>query len=383
MKPDKALLCLVSILGVSTWRFGSIQAWSRSGDQQERDLLLHAGAELSACGANYRCLSFFGLRWLESKSEKGVLARLRARGLPVICSPDEKTLDENDHAASNIFGKRPEEKQRRLVLAFDRTYLSKSLQLIHGEETSMLVGGCHRPAHFELPSEAHLQLLQENGAPQFYAKDDVQRANEMESYLLWDPTKKTTAVVEVGCYPCHAAACIDRRFEHAMNGLTKNVRGKWETLARLGSVLDNLQSVRIILCDGAGAHEWAHQLLLGKPCSVPGEVLESVPFWQKLKNKDLPSAPFPILHRLVLVDNVSLHYVPGPAHLQKTLQGNSDQWLQRQCLASNLLTPVQPWTLGCGCFLQHLSDTTVWATTRRLYCHSAVLRYFSIFIFFQ
>lgn len=59
--------------------------------------------------------------------------RLRARGLPAICAPHGKTLDENDRAASNIFDKSPQEKDRRLVLAFDRTYLTNSLQLVHAE----------------------------------------------------------------------------------------------------------------------------------------------------------------------------------------------------------------------------------------------------------
>lgn len=67
--------------------------------------------------------------------------------------------------------------------------------------------------------------------------------------LLFGPHQEE---VEVGRYPCQAAACIDRRFEHATAGGTKNVKAEWETLCRLGTVLDNLPRVRI-LCDGAGS----------------------------------------------------------------------------------------------------------------------------------
>ena len=291
------------------------------GNELERQLLLEAGAELSACGANYRSLGFFGLRWMEGKRFEGALQKLKAWGLPMMVSPSESQLEENDHVISTMFARSSGTKHRRLVMAFDRTYLTRSFQFCKGEDgASLMLGGVHRPPHFQLPDESKLKLVKEDGQPECFSKDRFLRANEMESYLIWDCSRSSSScIMEIGAFPVTSSASVDTRFESLMGGETKRCRGKWEVLCRLGMLLEAASSVKFLLCDGATSHEWMHKLLLGKPCSLPCTALEMTPFFSKLRFSELPSTSFSLLHRIVRLDGQSFHYVPGPAHLQKNV----------------------------------------------------------------
>ena len=59
--------------------------------------------------------------------------------------------------------------------------------------------------------------------------------------------------------------------------------------------------------DGAGAHQYAHRLLLGQRIDVPEELLEELPFFKDLQFRDLPSGDFSLGYRIVCV----LHLPPG------------------------------------------------------------------------
>lgn len=105
-------------------------------------MLLEAGAELSCIGANAKSLEFFGLRWMEQKRHLGTLTKLRAWGLPVMVTPDRTQLEENDHILSSKFTKpSPTCGQRRLVCAFDRTYLESAMQMLKTDRGSAFAGG--------------------------------------------------------------------------------------------------------------------------------------------------------------------------------------------------------------------------------------------------
>jgi hypothetical protein len=111
------------------------------GKEEEKQLLLEAGAELSCIGANPKALEFFGLKWMEQNRHQGILEKLRAWGLPNMVSPDAEALQQNDHLIS-IKLKRPEDSgHRRLICAMDRTYLETSMQLLRTEKGSCFSGG--------------------------------------------------------------------------------------------------------------------------------------------------------------------------------------------------------------------------------------------------
>lgn len=126
--------------------FGSMNqpdAWkAASGTERERQLLLEAGAELACAGANSQSLQFFHLKWIQMREFKGTISMLGKWGLPMIVAPDEATLESNDHICSTAFPRRNETcPQRRLILAFDRTYLESSLQLFKSADGPCFAGG--------------------------------------------------------------------------------------------------------------------------------------------------------------------------------------------------------------------------------------------------
>ena len=118
-----------------------------SGTDEERQLLVTAGAELAACGGNMQALSAFGLEWITKTEWLGSLARLPDLGLPIFTAPDANEMQETDHMISSLLpkGRSP---HRRLVMAFDRTYLSACTQLCQTSRGHVLVGGRHVPPGF-------------------------------------------------------------------------------------------------------------------------------------------------------------------------------------------------------------------------------------------
>ena len=321
----------------------------------EKQLLLEAGAELAAAGSYSSSLAFFGLKWIQRRQFASGLAAVPSWNLPDFMSPNEETLDVNDHLISTVSSmlwklflfefdsplstecridsratkgvavtllafacqvfKHDGPCSRRLLLAFDRTYINRALQLCTTPKGQIMAGCAHRPARFELADDSQIVLSAEKGEEQFDLKQKA-RANEMESCLVWDATRPHSVALEIAAYPVLTAASLDRRFEQLAPDPTHQ-RGKWETLNRLGTVLAKASSVRYIVCDGHGSHEWLHRFLLGQEVAISEEVLQLLPFWRELEKVDLPPTSFPIGYRLVKYEGVSLHYFGGVAHIQK------------------------------------------------------------------
>ena len=120
-------LC-VQIFGERCLVHKHVRPWSSSGlcsgDEDERQLLIMAGGEMAAAGANHAALEYFGLQWMHRNSWRGSLARAAELGLPVSTAPSSDQLTANDHTISALLGRAPGMKQRRLCLAFDRTCVS-------------------------------------------------------------------------------------------------------------------------------------------------------------------------------------------------------------------------------------------------------------------
>lgn len=114
----------------------------------------------------------------------------------------------------------------------------------------------------------------------------------------------------MAAYPTLPSASRHSGFEHLMPN-PKNNRGKFENLARLGSVLSKATSIKFILCDQHGAHEWISRLMLGQKTELPDELLEQLPFWPALKYQDMPVVCFPLPWRVPSIAGSTLHYVPG------------------------------------------------------------------------
>ena len=118
-------------------------------------------------------------------------------------------------------------------------------------------------------------------------------------------------------HPDHGVAASKHPVFEETQTNPSHQRGKWETLARLGTVLESMSTVRFIICDGAGSHEWAHRLLLGQCIPVTSDLLECIPFWKRLSYEELPCPKFPLGYRVCRVDKEALTYMPGIAHIAK------------------------------------------------------------------
>ena len=98
---------------------------------------------MAAAGCNNSALQYFGLQWIHRNNWRGCLSKVSELGLPWHTAPDSSELLANDHIISSLFGKADACPQRRLVMAFDRTYMTQCSQLALTNK-----GSCHggRPA---------------------------------------------------------------------------------------------------------------------------------------------------------------------------------------------------------------------------------------------
>lgn len=246
------------------------------------------------------------------------LAKIQSWNLPIHTSPRDETLKQNDFTISGFFGKAAGTSERRLCMAFDRTYVSPGLQLCHLVDGHVLAGGCHRPKDFLLENQDKIILKREQGEQQFQISE-IQKANEVESILLWDVTRKASCSLETAAFPCSSTACRHREFEE--NCLQpRNRRGQFETLHRIGAVLASSPSIRCFLCDGHGSHELVKKKMLGQDTDdIPMFLEEQIPFLSGLVYQDLPEVDFPLPFRLVSYQGDSIFWFPGPQHLAKNL----------------------------------------------------------------
>ena len=283
-----------------------------------------------AChGSNHAALEFFGLQWMTRNDWRGCL---QFEGFPLFTAPSVAEMREGNHLISSTFlPRKPTCAQRRLALCFDQTYLQACSQLCTTSKGHVLLGGPHRCANFDLPDESQKVLKDRAGhvIPQKVDKDRT-KATDIESVVLWDPTRCKSGIFEIGAFPVTAQADRHGFFEARASAPSKQ-RGQWEVLHRIGGVLEAADSVRFILADKHGSHNWLASWLLGRTIDLPQELMDLVPFFKTLRFEDLPECRFVVKYRIALQGSSPVHFVPGPAHAQKN-------WTEQ--LRSSLSTPT-------------------------------------------
>ena len=162
--------------------------------------------------------------------------------------------------------------------------------------------GAHRPPGFD-GGDQSLLPIRRSGEDLEFDNKAVKRASEMESFMVWDGTRRS-CILEIASYPTLAAASRDPDFEVQVAN-AKHTRGKWETLARLGGVLNKATSIKFIICDQHGSHDWVARLLLGQTIEITDELLSKLPFWSELSFEQLPVTCFPLPWRVPML-NVTL-----------------------------------------------------------------------------
>lgn len=239
---------------------------------------------------------------------RGSLGRVRDFGLPLHTCPSPEDVGLNDQVISGILGRAGNCHPRRLILGMDRTYLSACTQMCSTSKGHCVRGGPHRPSGFDLPSEAQLVMKHPNGRQR-------PLANEMESMIIWDGSRKASPTFDLGSFPVQYQAARDQRFESQAK--CAKLRGNWESLHLLGEVLSKADSVKHVVMDAHGAHRWIRQWMMGQPVPLSDELKALVPFFHSLQFEDLPICCFPIPARVCKKDGASMHFWPGPAHSQK------------------------------------------------------------------
>lgn len=78
---------------------------------------------------------------MEARQFGSVLTKLRGWCLPVMVAPGAEDLQTNDMTISAKFTRPLESDSRRLVMAFDRTYIETSMQLFQAASGSAMSGG--------------------------------------------------------------------------------------------------------------------------------------------------------------------------------------------------------------------------------------------------
>ena len=288
------------------------------GEVEERQLLVQAGAEMAASGGNAAALRYFKLEWLAKSDWAGCLAGIPAAGLPVHTAPTDEELRVNDHVISGICGRDAEScPYRRLVMAFDRTYLVQTSTLAKTTRGHVLLGGPWRPASFMEPDQSQIILKNNEGAVfEHEVRRSRTKCNEVESCLIWDPTRRSSPTLEIAALPCTSAAAKDAIFEDAV-ATSHRYRGCWECLWMIGRILNEAVSVKYLTADGHGSHRWVKLWLSGQCVPLTDKLKEMIPFFSRITFSDLPVVCFPIGQRLALIDNTPIHFVNGCAHAQK------------------------------------------------------------------
>eukprot|EP00930_Biecheleria_cincta_P047850 TRINITY_DN33248_c0_g1_i1.p1 TRINITY_DN33248_c0_g1~~TRINITY_DN33248_c0_g1_i1.p1 ORF type:complete len:790 (+),score=119.19 TRINITY_DN33248_c0_g1_i1:131-2371(+) len=287
---------------------------NRWRDPRDSALYLETATILAEKGWNHAALNHFGLLWSTLEVMRGLLETLKEHLCPDHVSPNEEQLDENDHLVSVAFGKaHQDEPHDRLLLIFDRTYTDKGLQPCRTASGPTLAGLAQRPPGFDQADSSKLPIVR--GQP--IAVKGLPKANEMENYVVSDPTRDHSPTFDVAAYPCTFAAARDARlFASVADAI--GMEGKWETLRRTCGVIYRIKSAKFVVADKHRSHRWVEDALTGKSLPIPTSLQEHVPLLAQLRVESLPPCGLRIDAKIVRRNNKTIHMIPPPAHLSKS-----------------------------------------------------------------
>ncbi|CAK8996274.1 unnamed protein product, partial [Durusdinium trenchii] len=233
--------------------------------------------------------------------------KLAERSLPrpALAIMDPEILSGNFTIIDQRFERRPGTERCRLILAFDHTYLTKTLCQISLFGKKGIVGGAWAP---ENPQNAFFSL--EEGRVDIKA---IPKASSMMACVCWDPSAPKKACLSACAIP------LGSSFE----GLDAKYKGNWAMLHTLGTVLSHSdQIIRGIAFDAATTHQFIRKVLCGQLQDVDLEELRTVPFFGELEWQELPENPLPRLPvRIAMYRGKAVWALPGPCHAGKNSGG--------------------------------------------------------------
>ena len=183
-------------------------------------------------------------------------------------------------------------------MAFDCTYLSKSLAQLQLHEERGMVGGVFLP---EAPSNAFLPLNDRLDVK------SIVKSGQMLEMLMWDPVARRKTPLSVCSLP----------IAEGFQGTNAKYRSSLYILEIVGKVLDNDDAtVKAVIFDNATQHLLLRQIVFGQKENIVESDLAEIPFFSTLRFKELPRHPLPRLPvRIALQQGEVFWAIPGVCFL--------------------------------------------------------------------
>ena len=195
----------------------------------------------------------------------------------------------------------------RFWLAFDCTYLTKSLAQLTLHNRTALVGGTWEPG---LENLAFVDLDQ-NGLD----LKTIPRAPQVIEFLAWNPSLAKKMCLPICSMPV----------PNSYGGTHSEKKSQWSVLETLGRVLQSSgQLVRGVVFDCHTSHSLVRRLMHGLLDDVNLDEVRQVPWFSSLKWQPLPQTILPRLPIQLVFNGEEIVYgLPGPCEL---LALDADDW---------------------------------------------------------
>ena len=302
----------------------------------ELSMMSEAGVSIAMAASNTELIRQFGLAFRVPKLS---LHNMHACNLPdaFLAQTELALLQQNCLIIGNHLATRRDASEsslpsgRRPTLAFDKTYILKGLDVVQFRGGRAYLGTAFDP---------DAAMSARRGAPQTCSKEDGNKgflllrtnddnqelqepqeddqaseqltwdaadlnyAQEMLEFLIWDPAVKGL--------PRFSACCIPTSYESSAMHM----------LHLVGQVLQGASQIRTIAFDNATQHGLIKAMLLGQKTGLSPDELRGLPFWSRISYVPFPESALPRFpFNKPSVDGEILFGLNGPAHLQKNMAG--------------------------------------------------------------
>ena len=180
-------------------------------------------------------------------------------------------------------------------MAFDATYLTKTLNQITLHGRTAIIGGawevsCGANAWVDLDQES----VDVKGIP---------RATSMTEFVVWDPCANSKVALPVCSLP----------MQPNYGGVRSEKKARWCVLELVGKVLASSAVVRGIVFDAHASHILVRKVVFGQMQDVDLDAVGQIPFFKEIRHVPLPSNCLPRLPiEVCYIGKDSFFALPGP-----------------------------------------------------------------------
>ena len=195
----------------------------------------------------------------------------------------------------------------RLVVAFDATYVTKTLNQFHVHGMRGMIGGTWWPGEGVNNAWVDLERDVDMGK--------VAKASTMLEFLSWDPSSRKKLPLSLCSVP----------LEHNFAGVNSTMRGNAYMLECVGTFMSkNDGLIRALIFDAHGTHVFIRKVLHGQLQGIDSEMLAGMPFFKDLTFEPLPRHCLPRMPIQIVKHNQQcILGIPGVWFLAASLVGKS------------------------------------------------------------